>query len=117
MVKNLYQLLTEIANERAVEVVNDIAVSNKTYKQLTQEIKKSYDNIRNNLPIEHKKFLDKYEDVIGMRQTLTFETLYKLGLIDGIKICNLCDKLKNNDLKQLKHLLKIYTNHTNCLSD
>ena len=39
MVKNLYQLLTEIANERAVEVVNDIAVSNKTYKQLTQEIK------------------------------------------------------------------------------
>lgn len=97
MLKNLNRLFIDITNSRAAEIANNIAASNKGYKELVPKIIEMLNDIKNNLPEEYKEVLEELEDVMSKRDLLINEIIYRQGLIDGIKIGNAYNKLKSKE--------------------
>jgi len=108
MVKNFCRLFVDFTKDRTTEIINDIAVNNRRFKELTMEVIEKLNDIKNSLPEGDIKILEELEDVRGKRETITFEIIYRQGLLDGIKAGNVYNKLRNRDIKQVERFLKMH---------
>lgn len=83
------RFLADCMKERTDDIVENTAVNDKAFRELTQKIILLLNDIKEALPPEHQNLLGELEDVYGKRELITQKTLYRRGLKDGIKLCNM----------------------------
>lgn len=105
MPKSIYRILRDMVSERTDEIVNSIARKNKTYKALSEEVSTAFLAVSHGLPSQEKKNLNKYQDAVEQREIIALKAIYQQGFMDGIRVSNLFNKLRNQDIGTLKRLL------------
>ena len=83
------RFLVDCMKKRTDDIVENTAVNGRAFRELTQKIILLLNDIKEALPTEHQNLLGELEDVYGKRELITQKTLYRRGLKDGIKICNM----------------------------
>lgn len=99
MLKDINNLINETENERISEITNDIFISNEKCRKATQEVISAYVSLEKTLSQEFKENLYRYEDAIGLKESLVFKALYKQGIKDGLRIASLYNSLTRNSTK------------------
>lgn len=82
------RFMANCMNNRTEEILNDVAANNKAFRELTRKIIPILDTIKNALPSEYKDLLEELEDIRDKRELIMYKTLYRQGLKDGIRLCN-----------------------------
>lgn len=94
MRKKFNRYIVNCINKRTVEIVNDVAANNREFKELTQKIIPILNSFKDALPSEYRKLIEELEGIRDKRKLLTYKALYRQGLKDGIKLCNMLHMFK-----------------------
>lgn len=80
---------------RLKEIMNHISTKKRRYIKARNKIRKIQEEIIEKLPEANKNLLFRYEEEESFKDSIIQEFIYKKGLIDGIKISNMCRKISN----------------------
>lgn len=64
-------------NDRTDDILNQMAVDNKAFRRLTQELTPLIDAAKYNLTDEHKYLLEEMDDIRGKRDLIVYKTRCK----------------------------------------
>jgi hypothetical protein len=86
MLKRYSQYFEEFIFGRTEEVEQEIFSNNQRYQELTTEICEVQQALTDNLSPQLQSLVDRYYDAETEQDCIVSETMYRQGLIDGIKL-------------------------------
>lgn len=89
MYRNIYTHISDSLEDRASDILTNIATNHKEYIKLTNEIILLQQQILKFLPEDMEDIFFRYEAIWSERDDIKELLLYKQGIIDGIKIGDL----------------------------
>jgi hypothetical protein len=92
MLKRYSQYLEEFMCDRTEEIEQEIFTNNQRYRELTTEICEVQRALTDDLSPQLQSLVDRYYDAETEQDCIVSETMYRQGLIDGIKITGIIHK-------------------------
>jgi hypothetical protein len=92
MLKRHSQYFEEFIIERTEEIGREILCKNQRYQELNSKIIEVQDALTANLSPQTQSLVNKYDDAESEHECIVRETMYRQGLIDGIKLTGVIHK-------------------------
>jgi hypothetical protein len=92
MLKRYSQYFEELMFDRTGEIEQEIYSNNQRYQELTTEICEVQQELTDNLSPQLQFLVDRYYDAENEQDCIVSETMYRQGLIDGIKLTGMIHK-------------------------
>jgi hypothetical protein len=86
MMKRHSQYFKEFIFDRTGEIGEEILIKNQRYRDLNTEICQVQRVLTENLAPQLQFWVDRYDDAVAEQDGIVSETMYRQGLIDGIKL-------------------------------
>jgi hypothetical protein len=83
---NFTEHFKESLQDRADNIVNEIATTNPKYKEFSKEIQQLEDALIKLLPEDKFTLFDDYRDFVLQQESLVNELLYLQGFMDGAEL-------------------------------
>jgi hypothetical protein len=92
MLKRHSQYFKEFIFDRTGEIGEEILIYNQRYRELNAEIYQVQRALTDNLSPQLQFWVDRYDDAVAEQDGIVSETMYRQGLIDGIKLTGMIHK-------------------------
>jgi hypothetical protein len=92
MLKRYSQYFEEFMFDRTGEIEQEIYSNNQRYQELTTEICGVQQALTDNLSPQLQSLIERYYDAETEQDCIVSETMYRQGLIDGIKLTGIIHK-------------------------
>jgi hypothetical protein len=92
MLKKFNQYFKDLIYERTEEVGREILYNNKRFLELNSRIIEAQYALMENLPSQSQPLLYSYDEAETEQDGIIIETMYRQGLIDGIKLAKLLNR-------------------------
>jgi hypothetical protein len=92
MLKGYNQYFKELIFDRTGEIGAEILVNNQRYRELNTEICQVQRALTANLSPQLQSLVERYDDAVAEQDGIVSETMYRQGLIDGIKLTGMIHK-------------------------
>jgi hypothetical protein len=92
MLKRYSQYFEECMFDRTGEIEQEIYSNNQRYQELNTEICEVQQALTDNLSPQLQSLVDRYYDAENEQDCIVSETMYRQGLIDGIKLTGMIHK-------------------------
>jgi deoxyadenosine/deoxycytidine kinase len=92
MLKRHSKYFEELIFDRTEEIEQDIFSNNQRYRELSTEICEVQQALTDNLSPQLQSLVDRYYDAETEQDCIASETMYRQGLIDGIKLTGIMQK-------------------------
>jgi hypothetical protein len=92
MLKRHSQYFEEFIFDRTGEIGEEILFNNQRYRELNTEIVEVQHALTANLSPQLQSLVDRYDDAEAEQDSIVSTTMYRQGLIDGIKLTGMIHK-------------------------
>lgn len=92
MLKRLNQYFKDLIYERTEEIGREILYKNKRFMETNSRIIEAHHALMENLPSKSQPLLQSYDEAETEQDGIIIETMYRQGLIDGIKLGKLLNR-------------------------
>ena len=89
MLKSLSQYFKGFIADRIEETDSEIVLNNRRYLELTSRIIETQYALMENLPSGSQDLVNIYDETESERSAILAATMYRQGLLDGVKLAKL----------------------------
>jgi tRNA/tmRNA/rRNA uracil-C5-methylase (TrmA/RlmC/RlmD family) len=101
MLKRHSQYFEELIFDRTGEIGTEILFNNQRYRELNTEICQVQQALTENLAPQLQTLVDRYDDAEAEQDSIVSTTMYRQGLIDGMKLAGIIHRFFGKRLPSL----------------